>query len=166
VTRLFGIVAPHAAYFGLKDYQQVAVIRRVVGDLALPVEIRAIPTVREPDGLAMSSRNVYLSEEERAIAPALFQALQATASGFASGERRADRLLELAQRRLEEAGMTIEYLELRDAETLGEYTPDRGAVLAAAVHLGGTRLIDNVLLTPPRVPGLRGQNLIPGKVTP
>ena len=166
VTRLFGIVAPHAAYFGLKDYQQVAVIRRVVADLALPVEIRAIPTVREPDGLAMSSRNVYLSAEERAIAPALFHALQATAAGFTSGERRAERLLELAQRRLEEAGMEIEYLELRDAETLGEYTPDRGAVLAAAVHLGGTRLIDNILLTPPRVPGLRGQNLIPGKVTP
>jgi len=125
VAILFALVGAERAYFGLKDYQQVSVIRRVVADLALPVEIRAIPTVREPDGLAMSSRNVYLSDEDRAIAPALFHALQATASGFASGERRAGRLLELAQRRLEEAGMEIEYLELRDAETLGEYTPDR-----------------------------------------
>jgi pantoate--beta-alanine ligase len=166
VARLFGIVAPDVAYFGLKDYQQVAVIRRVVADLALPVEIRGIPTVREPDGLAMSSRNAYLSPEERAAAPALFQALQAAGAGFASGERRAEHLLDLARRRLEDAGMEVEYLELRDAETLGEYTPERGAVLAAAVHLGGTRLIDNVLLTPPRLPGLRGPTLATGKVTP
>ncbi len=114
----------------------------------------------------MSSRNVYLSPEERAAAPALFQALQAAAAGFASGERRADRLLDLARRRLDGAGMEVEYLELRDAETLGEYTPDRGAVLAAAVHLGSTRLIDNVVLTPPRLPVLRGSTLATGKATP
>jgi len=166
VTRLFGIVAPHSAYFGLKDYQQVSVIRRVVADLALAVEIRTIPTVREPDGLAMSSRNVYLTPDERAVAPALFHALQAASAGFASGERRAERLLALATRRLEDAGMEVEYLELRDAETLGEYTPERGAVLAAAVRLGSTRLIDNVVLTPPRVPVARGGDRLPGKVLP
>ena len=150
VTRLFGIFAPDVAYFGLKDFQQVAVIRRIVADLALPVEIRALPVVREHDGLACSSRNRLLSPEGRRVAPSLGQALGAAAELYAVGERDGGALVEAAQAVLEPTGLEFEYLELRDAETLGPYVAERAAVLTAALHVEGVRLIDNVALTPPR----------------
>ncbi len=150
VTRLFGIVAPDVAYFGLKDFQQVAVVRRIVADLARPVEIRARPTVREADGLAASSRNRYLSPEARALAPALFRGLTAAADLYDDGERDPETLIEAAHGPIEDSGLEIEYVEVRDAETLGPYTSERAAVIAAAVRVEGVRLIDNVTLTPPR----------------
>jgi pantoate--beta-alanine ligase len=148
VARLLGIVAPDAAYFGLKDFQQVAVIRRIVSDLAIPVEIRALPTVREPDGLAMSSRNRYLAPAERERATAIFHGLQSASNVYAGGDRDGRALCAAASAPLAEAGLDIEYVEVRDAETLGSYTPERAAVLAVAVHVGGTRLIDNIVLAP------------------
>ena len=148
VARLFGIVAPDIAYFGLKDFQQVAVIRRLVADLALPIEIRALPTIREPDGLAMSSRNHYLSDEERDRARAIFAGLRAAADAYASGERDHRHLVDAARGVMEQAGIAVEFVELRDAETLGPYSPDRAAVLAVAARVGDTNLIDNLVLAP------------------
>ena len=148
VTRLFGIVAPDVAYFGLKDFQQVAVIRRVVHDLALPVEIRALPIIREPDGLAMSSRNRYLDPAERERAAAIFHGLRAAADLYTGGERDAHSLTEAARAVMEDSGVTVEFAELRDAETLGPYGAERAAVLAVSARVGGTTLIDNIVLTP------------------
>jgi pantoate--beta-alanine ligase len=150
VTRLFGIVAPDVAYFGLKDFQQVAVIRRLVADLALPVEIRALPIVREADGLACSSRNRMLTPEARERAPALQRGLAAAEAVYLDGERSPSVLLGAAAEVIEPSGLVLEYLELRDAETLGPYAAERAAVIAAAVHVGSVRLIDNVTLAPPR----------------
>lgn len=148
VARLFGIVAPDSAYFGLKDFQQVAVIRRVVSDLALPVEIRALPTVREPDGLAMSSRNRYLTPDERARAAAIFLGLRAAAELYAGGERDRRDLVDAARAVMADGGVEVEFAELRDAETLGPYSPDRAAVLAVSARVGDTTLIDNLVLAP------------------
>jgi pantoate--beta-alanine ligase len=148
VARLFGIVAPDIAYFGLKDFQQVAVIRRLVADLALPIEIRALPTIREPDGLAMSSRNRYLSDDERDRARAIFDGLRAAAGAYAAGERDRRRLVDAARAVMEDAGITVEFVELRDAETLGPYSADRAAVLAVSARIGDTNLIDNLVLAP------------------
>jgi pantoate--beta-alanine ligase len=161
VGRLLGIVAPDVAYFGLKDYQQVAVIRRIVADLAIPVEVRALPTVREPDGLAMSSRNRYLDPEERERAAGLYAALAAAAELYASGERVRGALAGASRELIEAAGLEVEYVELRDAETLGTYTPERAAVLAAAVRVGSTRLIDNVVLAPDLSPARRAASTTP-----
>jgi len=152
VARLLGICAPDVAYFGLKDYQQVAVVRRIVADLALPIEIRALPIVREPDGLAMSSRNQRLSAEDRAQASQVFHGLRAAEELYAGGERHRDSLVAAARTVVEAAGLVVEYVELRDAETLGGYTPERAAVLAVAVHAGDTRLIDNLVLSPVHKP--------------
>lgn len=133
-TRLFGIVRPTAAFFGRKDAQQVAVLQQVVRDLALPLEIVARPTVRDADGLALSSRNRYLSTDERELALALPRAL---AAGLAAHRSREDPV-PVARRALEAApGISVEYVERAD---LG------GDTLAAAIRVGGTRLIDNVLL--------------------
>ena len=148
VARLFGIVAPDIAYFGLKDFQQVAVIRRLVADLAMPIEIRALPTIREPDGLAMSSRNRYLNDEERERAPAIFHGLRAAADLYAAGERDRRRLVDAARAVMEDAGISVEFVELRDAETLGPYSADRAAVLAVSARVGDTNLIDNLVLAP------------------
>jgi pantoate--beta-alanine ligase len=148
VARLLGIVAPDVVYFGLKDYQQVAVVRRIIADLAMPIEMRALATVRDPDGLAMSSRNRFLTPDDRARAAALFAGLQAASAAFAAGHRDPDQLAALAREPMTAAGVDVEYLELRDAETLGAYTPARAALLAVAARVGGTRLIDNVVLTP------------------
>ena len=148
VTRLFGIVSPNVAYFGLKDFQQVAVIRRVVADLALPVEIRALPTIREPDGLAMSSRNRYLDPEERERATAIFHGLRAAADLYSGGERDAPTLADAARAVMEDSGVLVEFTELRDAETLGPYGAERAAVLAVSARIGDTTLIDNIVLTP------------------
>lgn len=148
VTKLFGIVKPDAAYFGQKDAQQVLVVRRVVRDLDLDVRIVACPIVREPDGLAMSSRNVYLDVDARAQATALNRALDAADAVHRAGERDGDSILSAAHAVLAEAGIAAEYLELRDAETLQPVTHiERDALLLVAARVGAARLIDNHLLT-------------------
>ncbi|SEB35800.1 pantoate--beta-alanine ligase [Microbacterium hydrocarbonoxydans] len=147
VTKLFGIVQPDVAYFGQKDAQQVLVARQVVRDLDLDVHIEACPIVREPDGLAMSSRNLYLDAEARAQATALSRALDAADRAHRSGERDADRILSAAESVLAKAGIDAEYLELRDAETLQPVTRvERDVLLLVAARVGAARLIDNHLL--------------------
>ena len=149
VARLFDQVGPDVALFGEKDYQQLAVIRQLVRDLALPVEIVGVPTQRDADGLALSSRNHYLSDEERAAARALPRALgeaaQAIRGGAPVGEA-----LERARARLAAAGFDpIDYVELRDAGTLAPLPVlDRPARLLAAARIGRTRLIDNLPVEP------------------
>ena len=149
VSRLFDQIRPDFALFGEKDYQQLAVIRRLVADLGLPVEIVAVPTQRDVDGLALSSRNAYLSEEERLAARilprALGEAVQAVEGGAPVAEA-----LERARARLAEAGFDpIDYVELRDAETLAPLAAlDRPARLLAAARIGRTRLIDNLPVGP------------------
>lgn len=151
VAKLFQILRPNVAIFGEKDYQQLAVIRRMVRDLFFPVEIVGHPTVRESDGLALSSRNRYLSSEERQAATHFPAALQNAKSLVANGEIQADRLLEQTQEAiLRGTGVAPQYLELVDAENLEPLTAlDRPAVLAGAVIIGTTRLIDNIRLEPP-----------------
>ncbi|UWF77534.1 MULTISPECIES: pantoate--beta-alanine ligase [Microbacterium] len=147
VAKLFAIVAPDVAYFGRKDAQQVLVVRRLVRDLNLPVRIDACPIVREPDGLAMSSRNVRLDPESRERATALHRALAAAERAAAAGERDAGALIAAARAELAAAGVEPEYLELRDAQDLHELSHVEGeALLAVAAHVGGVRLIDNTLL--------------------
>lgn len=145
VAKLFGQVAPNVALFGEKDFQQLAVIRRLVRDLDLPIRIVGVPTQRDADGLALSSRNLYLSAEERLAARALPRALgeaaQAIVGGASVGEA-----LERAREQLLAAGFSpIDYVELRDAETLAPLArPSRPGRLLAAARIGRTRLIDNV----------------------
>jgi pantoate--beta-alanine ligase len=150
VTKLFGIAGPCTAVFGKKDYQQLAIIRRLVIDLFLPVEIVGHPIVREPDGLAMSSRNAYLSAEERARALALSRGLAAAARAFAGGERRAGALRDAARAPIEKAATSIDYVTVADPETVQPLGDDAHvgarALLAVACRIGTTRLIDNVVL--------------------
>ena len=149
VSLLFAQVRPDIALFGEKDYQQLVVIRQMVRDLALPVEIVGVPTQRDEDGLALSSRNAYLSEEERLAARNLPRALGEAAQAIESGVPVAE-ALERARTRLAEAGFDpIDYVALRDAETLAPLaSPDRPARLLAAAKLGRTRLIDNLPVAP------------------
>lgn len=148
VTKLFNIVQPDRAYFGQKDAQQVLVIRRLVEDLNLPLEIVTVPTVREADGLAMSSRNVYLSPQERAAAPVIHQSLLAAREAVRQGEKDTARLAELVRSRISSApGARIDYCEIRSLPNLEEITRlDGPALLAVAVRFGQTRLIDNIVL--------------------
>ncbi len=149
VARLFAIVGPCAAFFGKKDYQQVAVIRRMTTDLALPVEVVACATVRDPDGLAMSSRNRYLAPEARHRALSLARGLHAASAAYARGERDADVLRGLAHSEVASAMDRIDYVELGDADSLAPLAGQmltKPAVLAIAAYLGTTRLIDNVVL--------------------
>ena len=148
VLKLFNLVQPDRAYFGQKDFQQVQVIRRMVRDLDVPVEIVSCPIVREPDGLAMSSRNVYLSETQRGSALRLSRALERARLCFDQGERRADRLLgDVRAFLLEDSAVAVEYAELRDAMTLEPVeAADAPVVLALAARIGNTRLIDNAVL--------------------
>lgn len=158
VTKLFNIVQPDAAWFGQKDAQQCAVLRRMAADLDLPVEIIVAPTVREPDGLAMSSRNVYLSREDRAAAVVVSRALYAAETAFDAGERDADGLRALMTSVLEgEPRGTPDYVSIADPDTLAELTviDERGAVASLAVRFGATRLIDNLLLGDARQKWLR-----------
>jgi pantoate--beta-alanine ligase len=149
VTKLFNLTRPHVAFFGEKDYQQLAVIRRMVRDLDQGVEIAGMPIVREPDGLAMSSRNAYLSAEQRLQALALSGGLAAAEAAFIAGERDAAALVALARAPLERAGLRIDYVDLRDADELTPLTHvGRDAVLAIAAFVGTTRLIDNRVLRP------------------
>jgi pantoate--beta-alanine ligase len=156
VAKLFNLVGPSVAVFGRKDYQQLLVIRRMARDLFAPIEIVGAPTVREPDGLAMSSRNAFLSPDDRSRALALARGLSAAARAFASGERRARALEALAREPIEQVASSIDYVEIRDADSLDEIEDlarSRG-VLAVACRIGGTRLIDNVVLgeDPPPIP--------------
>jgi pantoate--beta-alanine ligase len=148
VAKLFHITLPHVAVFGEKDYQQLAIIRRMVRDLDFGIEIASVPIVREPDGLALSSRNAYLSPAHRRSALSLSVGLAAAEAAFAAGERSAAALVAAATRPIAAAPDTrIDYLELRDA---AELTPiervERPAVLAIAAFVGTTRLIDNRVL--------------------
>jgi pantoate--beta-alanine ligase len=149
VTKLFHITKPHLAVFGEKDYQQLAIIRRMVRDLDFDIEIHSVPIVRETDGLALSSRNAYLSAEQRRSALALSTGLAAAQAAFKAGERDAQKLLAAARGPLEsDPGVKIDYVELRDADELTELTTvGTRAVLAIAAFVGKTRLIDNRVLS-------------------
>lgn len=148
VAKLFNMVQPDRAYFGQKDYQQLQVIRRMTRDLDFPIRIVPCETVREPDGLAMSSRNRYLSPEERRSALALSRALFAARDHFAAGERRGADLVAAARAVLDaEPAVRLDYLELADAEDLAPVSNiTAAAVLLVAARVGATRLIDNILL--------------------
>jgi pantoate--beta-alanine ligase len=151
VTKLLLQVAPDSAYFGQKDYQQLQVVRRMVRDLDIPVAIVGVPTVREADGLALSSRNLYLSAEERRAAALLPQVMNETAAAALVGDVPFATLLERARARLGEAGFEpIDYVAICDAETLVPVeTLDRPARLFVAARLGRTRLIDNIPIGTP-----------------
>jgi len=148
VTKLFNIVQPDRAYFGQKDAQQVAVIKRLVADLNLPVDIVVVPTVREPDGLAMSSRNTYLNPRERQAATVLWRALCCARERWQAGERDASRLRrEMTAVIQAEPLARIDYVSLAHPETLEELETVTGPALASlAVRIGTTRLIDNITL--------------------
>lgn len=150
VAKLFNATGPCLAVFGRKDYQQLQVIRRMATDLLLPVEVVGHPIVREPDGLALSSRNAYLDASARALAPRIYEALAAAARRFSAGERRAGALRLPVERALGEAGFRVDYVELVTPDSLAPIAddallPDR-ALLAVAAFLGATRLIDNFVL--------------------
>ncbi len=149
VAKLFNIVQPDLAFFGQKDLQQTVVIRRMVRDLNLPVDIVVAPTLREADGLALSSRNTYLDADARARALALSKGLFAAQEAFEGGERDADRLLALARKPLTQVD-EVQYLELVDAVFLDAVVGEvrRTSALCVAARVGRTRLIDNVLLAP------------------
>jgi pantoate--beta-alanine ligase len=149
VSKLFHMARPHAAYFGQKDFQQVAIVRQLLADLSFDLDLVVYPTVREEDGLAMSSRNRRLSPEARAVAPLLYQVLTQAANqvrqGVAPAQVQAQALAALAA----EPQFTPEYFEVADAQTLqplASYEAGRSVVLCVAAHLGGVRLIDNIVV--------------------
>jgi pantoate--beta-alanine ligase len=149
VSKLFHLARPHRAYFGQKDFQQVAIVRQLIADLSFDLELVVAPTVREADGLAMSSRNRRLSPEARAVAPVLYRVLQAAEQqvrqGVAPAEVQANALAAIAQ----ESQFTPEYFEVANAQTLqplASYQASQPVVLCVAAHLGGVRLIDNVVV--------------------
>jgi pantoate--beta-alanine ligase len=148
VTKLFNIVRPDIAVFGEKDYQQLVIIRRMVQDLDFGIEIVAGPTVREDDGLAMSSRNAYLQPDQRPAALSLYQALQQSQASVRVGERDAGKLIAAATRHIASFDDTaIDYIVIVDPETLENMTVvDGPARMAMAVRVGTTRLIDNMAL--------------------
>ena len=148
VAKLLNMVGPDVAYFGQKDAQQALVIRKLVRDLDMPVRIEVLPTVREPDGLALSSRNAYLSPDERRRALALSRALAAAESEVEAGRCDAAAVLGAARRELDSVGVEPEYLELRSADDLSPAERVNGAtLLAVAARVGRARLIDNAILT-------------------
>ncbi|HEY3449633.1 MAG TPA: pantoate--beta-alanine ligase [Myxococcales bacterium] len=147
VAKLFTVFEPDVALFGEKDFQQLAVIRRMARDLLMPVEVVGLPIVREPDGLAMSSRNVYLSKDERARALGLSRALKAAAHLRANGEQSGTRLVETALVELESVGARVDYVAVVDPDTLEPIEQVTGqARMLVAAYLGKTRLIDNLAL--------------------
>lgn len=148
VAKLFNMVQPDVALFGTKDFQQLAVIRRMVTDLAMPIEIIGVPTVRNADGLAMSSRNQYLTSEQRAIAPKIYAELKQLAETLSQNLSQLEQQSADSQRRLAEAGFEPDYLHVLDAETLLPLTDqsEQGVILIAA-KLGAARLIDNIEFT-------------------
>jgi len=151
VSKLFHLARPHRAYFGQKDWQQVAVVRQLVADLSFDLEIIACPTIREADGLAMSSRNRRLGPAARAAAPLLHRVLAAAAARVRQGAPPAQVQAEAEAALAREPLLTPEYVAVADAQTLqplAAYAPGRAVVLCLAAHLGGVRLIDNVLVEP------------------
>ena len=149
VAKLFNIIRPDRAYFGQKDGQQAAVIRQLIRDLNLGVDLVVVPTVRDRDGLALSSRNAYLSPEQRAAAPVLYRALQRAEQLFAAGVRDAELLRREVRQVLDGEPLIdgIDYLSVAAADTLAEMDTIQGrAMVSAAVRFGGTRLIDNVVV--------------------
>ncbi len=150
VMKLFQIVQPDLAYFGEKDFQQLQVLRRMAADLDVPVQIRGVPTVREPDGLAMSSRNRYLNPEERRAAGVLSAALRDAIAAVRAGERDGDRIRQILRSRIESEGLAkIDYAEVADSTTLQPMSrlgEGKTAVALLAVRVGPARLIDNALL--------------------
>ena len=147
VAKLFNMTGPDVAYFGQKDAQQALVLRRLVRDLDIPVEIEVCPTIRDTDGLALSSRNAYLSEPDRAQALALSRALRAADAAVEAGERDAEAVLRAARAELDGAGIEPEYLELRSITDLTPVERVNGStLLAVAARVGRARLIDNVVL--------------------
>jgi pantoate--beta-alanine ligase len=148
VAKLFHIVDPDVAIFGEKDFQQLTVIRRMVADLCLRVEVVGAPTVRESDGLAMSSRNQYLSAEERRLAPTIYRQLQQSVTALTSGVRDFAHLEGTGRAALQAAGLRPDYFSVRDARTLAPARPDtRHFVVLTAARLGKARLIDNLQYT-------------------
>jgi pantoate--beta-alanine ligase len=150
VAKLFAILPTDAAFFGEKDYQQLQVIRRMVRDLNIPIEIVGCPTLREADGLAMSSRNAYLSPAQRSQATALIGAMRAAADRVAAGQRDAAALCAMMREAILSAGpFSIDYVEIVDAASLAPLAAvDRPARICVAARLGGTRLIDNIAVGP------------------
>jgi pantoate--beta-alanine ligase len=149
VAKLFNAVKPHVAVFGAKDAQQALVIQRMTRDLDFDIEVVVAPTIREPDGLAMSSRNTYLNPEERRQAPVLYKALQLGAEMIANGEPDAGRVVQTITDVIAASRGRIDYVSIVDAETLAEVKEIRGRVLIAlAVFFGRTRLIDNISVAP------------------
>jgi pantoate--beta-alanine ligase len=152
VTKLFNAIKPHVAVFGQKDAQQLAVIRRMTADLGFHVDIVVGPTVREPDGLAMSSRNVYLTEAQRKEAPVLFKALTLARDRIQQGEFRRETLVDEMRAVITSlSSATIDYLSVADAATLEEVeqlTPGKDVLISLAVRFGSTRLIDNIPVRP------------------
>jgi pantoate--beta-alanine ligase len=148
VAKLFNAVGPDLALFGQKDAQQALVVKRMARDLDFAVEILVVPTVREPDGLAMSSRNAYLGDNDRRRAAALNRALRAAETAVAGGERSVDAVLAVARAELAKAGIEPEYLEARDVEDLAPVQSfnGRAVVIALAARVGPARLIDNVVI--------------------
>lgn len=147
VSKLFNMVLPDLAVFGQKDFQQLAVIRTMVRDLNMPVQIIGEPIVRAEDGLALSSRNGYLTADQRATAPVLFRTLQQLADAIRNGERDYSALLASGHQLLQTAGLRPDYLEIRNALDLRPVTADsRELVILAAAYLGKTRLLDNLLV--------------------
>jgi pantoate--beta-alanine ligase len=148
VLKLFNLTQPKRAYFGQKDFQQVVVVRQLVRDFALPIRIVVAPTIRNPDGLAISSRNAYLDPSQRQVAPVIYQAITEAARAFTEGETNPARLEEMARARLAAApSLAVDYVAVVEETTLSR--PERaipGSVLAVAVKLGTIRLIDNVVL--------------------
>jgi len=150
VTKLFNMVQPDLAVFGEKDYQQLAVIRALVQDLNMPIQIIGAPTQRAEDGLALSSRNGYLDAAQRSTAPTLYRSLQAIAEELRRGARDYARLIDAAQEQQRAAGFVPDYLEIRNAVTLRPaQIDDRHLVILTAAQLGGTRLIDNLVVELP-----------------
>jgi pantoate--beta-alanine ligase len=150
VAKLFNVVGPCKAYFGEKDFQQLCIVRRMVRDLSIPVHVIGCPTVREPDGLAMSSRNSYLTHEERNAAPVVHQALQAGVEAIEGGERDPDAVRRLMAERIgKEPLAELDYVEVVDADSLRQSTGSLSGNLRllAAVRFGRARLIDNAGVT-------------------
>lgn len=148
VCKLFNMVQPDIAVFGEKDYQQLHIIRRMVEDLQMPIEIAASPTVRESDGLAMSSRNNYLDTRQRQIAPLIYRCLLQTADALQRGKGDRRQLEQAAVATLEDAGFIVDYYTVRNADTLDPADADeKKLVILTAARLGGTRLIDNIIVS-------------------
>jgi pantoate--beta-alanine ligase len=152
VTKLFNIVQPNIAFFGEKDYQQLAVIRHLTRDLCFPIDIIGVPTVRAADGLALSSRNGYLSEAERAQAPSIYQTMNQLKDALLQGERNYEGLMSVGRQKLSAAGFDVDYLEIRTPLLLTPTDSSNEWVILVAARLGKTRLIDNLSVRPHKAP--------------